>query len=79
MQTIRLHDVDRRVVEMNVKTDEPEYVGAYYHLAALFKSEERMNEAMSTYIKGMEIAKKLGNQHAYSELQNAKFNMEIEE
>ena len=26
MQTIMLHDVDRRVVEMNVKTDEPEYV-----------------------------------------------------
>ncbi|MEZ5007993.1 MAG: hypothetical protein R2728_12180 [Chitinophagales bacterium] len=59
--------------------DQPEYVGAYYHLAALLKDEERTDEAMDVYIKGMEIAKKLGDQHAFSELQNAKLNMELED
>lgn len=58
--------------------DQPEYVGAYYHLAALLKDEERIDEAMDIYVKGMEVAKKLGDQHAYSELQNAKMNLEIE-
>ena len=56
----------------------PNYVGAYYHLAAIYQEKELFTEAMETYIKGMEIAKSIGDQHAYSELQNAKMNLEIE-
>lgn len=63
----------------NLIKDQPEYVGAYYHLAELLKSEERNDEALIIYVNGMEISKKLGDQHAYSELQNAKLNMEIED
>ncbi len=62
----------------NLIKDVPEYVGAYYHLAELLKGEERLEEALTIYDKGMEISQKLGDQHAYSELQNAKLNMEIE-
>lgn len=56
----------------------PNYVGAYYHLAALYQEAEMFDKAMETYIKGMEIAREVGDQHAYSELQNAKMNLEIE-
>ncbi len=63
----------------NVVNDQPEYVGAYYHLAALHQEVEDTESAMKVYLKGMEIAKELGDNHAYSELQNAKMNLEIEE
>ncbi len=62
----------------NLIKELPDYVGAYYHLAELLKGEERLEEALAVYDKGMEISQKLGEQHAYSELQNAKLNLEIE-
>ena len=58
--------------------DQPDYVGAYYHLAALLKDEERTEDALETYTTGMEMAQKIGDQHAYSELQNAKLNLELD-
>lgn len=62
----------------NLIESQPDYVGAYYHLAALLKSKDRNDEAMKIYNLGMDIARKIGDQHAYSELQNAKMNLEIE-
>ncbi len=48
-----------------------EYVGTYYHLAKLYESLEKRTEAEECYKKGMSIAKKLGDHHAYNELQSA--------
>lgn len=54
------------------------YVGTYYHLAKLYEKREAPDKALSIYNKGIEITRKLGDQHALSELMNAKMNLEIE-
>jgi Tfp pilus assembly protein PilF len=47
------------------------YVGAYYHLAKLLERQGETAAAIATYEKGMAIAKKAGDNHAYNELQAA--------
>jgi len=56
----------------HLEQNNPDYVGTYYHLGKLYEKQEKINEAFSTYKKGMSIAKKLGDQHALSELAGAK-------
>ena len=50
---------------------EPSYVGSYYHLAKLFERNGNNEAAIKWYEKGMEEAKKAGQNHAYSELRSA--------
>ncbi len=50
---------------------EPSYVGSYYHLAKLFERNGNNDEAIKWYEKGMEEAKKAGENHAYNELRSA--------
>lgn len=47
----------------------PDYVGTYYHAGKLYERLDRKSEAIFVYQKGMEIASKAGDRHAYSELQ----------
>ena len=61
-----------------LKTGQPDYVGCYYHLAKLYERQENFDLALDTYQTGMQVAKKQGDQHAYSELSNAKLNLELE-
>lgn len=51
--------------------DHEEYVGTYYHLAKLYESLDKRTEAEECYKKGMAIARKIGDNHAYNELQSA--------
>lgn len=46
-----------------------DYVGTYYHLGGLYEKLERKPEAIAIYKKGMEVARKLRDMHAFSELQ----------
>jgi tetratricopeptide (TPR) repeat protein len=55
------------------------YVGAYYHLAKLYETLNQFPKALETYDTGMAIAKKLQDQHAWSELSSAKMNLEMED
>ena len=48
-----------------------DYVGTYYHAAALYADLGNEKNAQKTYQKGMMVARKLGNQHAFAELQSA--------
>jgi len=50
---------------------EPGYVGSYYHLAKLHERNERTEEAIFIYEKGMEEARKAGDNHALGELRGA--------
>jgi Tfp pilus assembly protein PilF len=50
---------------------EPTYVGSYYHLAKLFERNGNNEAAIKWYEKGMEAAKKAGENHAYNELRSA--------
>ena len=56
-----------------VNSDE-DYVGVYYHLAKLYEVLKENENAYETYQKGMKIARKIGDNHAFSELQSA-FNI----
>ena len=50
---------------------EPDYVGSYYHLAKLLEAAGETDMAINWYEKGMEIAKRAGDNHSYNELQAA--------
>jgi tetratricopeptide (TPR) repeat protein len=50
---------------------EPGYVGSYYHLAKLLERNDRIGDAIRVYKKGMEEAKKAGEDHAFGELRGA--------
>jgi Tfp pilus assembly protein PilF len=50
---------------------EPGYIGSYYHLAKLLERNDETDEAIKVYEKGMEEAKKAGDNHAFGELRGA--------
>ncbi len=50
---------------------EPGYIGSYYHLAKLLERNEKTDEAIKVYEKGMEETKKAGDNHAFGELRGA--------
>ena len=50
---------------------EPSYVGSYYHLGKLLERAGDFDKAIRIYKRGMEEAKKAGDNHAYNELQGA--------
>lgn len=53
----------------NLINNHPDYVGTYYHLGKLYERLDRKSDALLTYQKGMEISRKAGDMHAFSELQ----------
>ena len=61
-----------------LKEKQADYVGLYYHLAALYVKEEEEEKAMEIYDEGIKIAEKLKDLHALSELKSAKLNLELE-
>lgn len=46
-----------------------DYVGTYYHAGKLYEQINRKDDAIATYRKGMEVCRKAGDMHAFSELQ----------
>ncbi len=62
---------------LKLKDIDPNYIGLYYHLAALYSEIGQDQKALELYKTGIEIGQKAGDFHAVSELQNAKVNLEI--
>ncbi|MBI1341718.1 MAG: hypothetical protein GC171_02155 [Terrimonas sp.] len=50
---------------------DPGYIGSYYHFAKLKERTGDEAAAIEWYEKGMEVAKKAGDNHAFSELKSA--------
>lgn len=50
-------------------TNNPEYVGTYYHLGKLYYELGRQNDAEETFQKGIVVAREAKQMHALSELQ----------
>jgi Tfp pilus assembly protein PilF len=50
---------------------EPSYVGSYYHLGKLLERIGDVDKAVRIYKRGMEEAKKAGDNHSYNELMGA--------
>ncbi len=50
---------------------EPTYIGSYYHLGKLLERSGEADEAKQVYQRGMDEAKKAGDNHSYNELHGA--------
>ena len=72
LEYIKLEDdkTAREIFE-EILTQDPSYIGSYYHLAKLLERTGDTNAAIQWYEKGMEAAKKAGDNHAYGELRSA--------
>jgi tetratricopeptide (TPR) repeat protein len=60
---------------LKLTENDPDYVGTYYHLGKLYEQLDEIPTAFNTYKKGMQIAKKQSDQHAFSELAGAKMEL----
>ena len=69
----KLNDPDSALTcYLNIENQDPDYVGLYYHLGKLYETKGNPEKALLTYDKGMVVAKKLGDNHTFSELVGAK-------
>jgi Tfp pilus assembly protein PilF len=72
LEYIKLGDDEQaRGLFEGIISREPGYIGSYYHLAKLLERNDRTGEAIKVYEKGMEQAKRTGDNHAYGELKSA--------
>ncbi|MBM3416643.1 MAG: tetratricopeptide repeat protein [Bacteroidetes bacterium] len=65
------NDEEARRLFEEILNREPGYTGSYYHLAKLLERNDKTDEAVKVYEKGMEEAKKAGDNHALGELRSA--------
>ncbi len=72
LEFVKLDDdgTARGYFEKNLEYD-PTYIATYYHLAKLYERQNEIDDAVTTYEQGMDYARKAGDNHSYSELQNA--------
>lgn len=72
LEYIKLNDdVAARQLFEELLAHEPGYIGSYYHLGKLLERAGDNAAAISTYEKGMAMAKAGNEKHAYNELQSA--------
>lgn len=64
-------DALSRALFEEILTTDPGYIGSYYHLSKLLERTGEVQLAITWYEKGMEVAQKAGDQHAYGELRSA--------
>jgi len=64
--------------EKNLKSNNSDYIGLYYHLGKLYEVISEDLLAVKTYKEGIDLAKKQGDFHALSELNNALTNVQIQ-
>ncbi len=57
-------------------SDEPSYVGTYYHLGKLYEELDRVEDARATYRSGMNVAQQQSDFHARAELNDALLKLE---
>ena len=65
------NDNNARKLFESILENEPGYIGSYYHLAKLLERIGETDAAIKVYEKGMEEAKKVGDNHSLSELRSA--------
>ncbi len=65
------NDEQARVLFEEILNREPGYIGSYYHLAKLLERNDKTDEAINVYEKGMEESKNAGDKHAFGELRGA--------
>lgn len=63
---------------LRLKAYHPKYVGLYYHLAELYKQNNKLDKAEEIYLEGIKISEELKDFHSLSELKSAYANLFIE-
>lgn len=72
LEYIKLGDDETaRLLFVEILNRQPDYIGSYYHLAKLLERNDRTDEAIKIYEKGMDAALKAGDKHALGELKGA--------
>ncbi len=61
---------------LHLEEHDPAYVGAYYHLGKLYEKIGETGLALETYGRGIEAARRAGDQHALGELAGARLALE---
>ena len=61
-------DEEARSLFNEILKREPTYIGSYYHLGKLLERVGDFDRAIRVYKRGMEEAKKAGDNHSYNEL-----------
>jgi Tfp pilus assembly protein PilF len=64
-------DDQARILFEELLNRDPGYIGSYYHLSKLLERIGETESAVQWYEKGMDAAKKAGDNHSYNELQGA--------
>jgi predicted Zn-dependent protease len=72
LELIKLKE-DEKAIDLfeQLLADDPDYVGSYYHLGRALERRGDTDRAVAVYQKGMEVARRLQEDHAYRELQQA--------
>lgn len=67
---MKLKDFDRALrYFQELLAKRPDYVGTYYHFGKLYELMDRQDDALDIYNRGMLVAKRANDLHAFSELQ----------
>lgn len=64
-------DTEAQEIFEDLINNQGDYFATYYHLAKLYERQGREDLAISTYENGMDVCKRLDEQHAYRELRAA--------
>jgi len=73
MEYIKIGQLEPALEQLiDLLNSNPEYVGSYYHLGKLYEKLNKSDLALKTYESGMDVAKRLKEQHAYNELMSAR-------
>lgn len=79
LEMLKINETSKaRVLFEAIKSNDPEYVGVYYHLAKLYIEIGENKKALETYKEGIKIAESQNDNHTKSELSAALLNLEIE-
>jgi tetratricopeptide (TPR) repeat protein len=62
---------------LHIRTHDPQYIGMYYHLGQLYEKLDDNENALKIYEEGIQLAKRIPDFHALSELNNVKVNLEM--
>jgi len=76
LEYVKIDKEDEAITQfVELLKNEPDYVGSYYHLAKLYERNQQTDAAIEIYTKGMEVAKKLKDNHNLNELRSAYDNL----
>ena len=72
LEFIKINDLEKaQIIFEKILTDNPNYLGSYYHLAKLLEQTNQPKLAELYYKKGMDLALLQNDKHSYNELKSA--------